>query len=560
MDFLITELVAIFVLAVLVGVLFRFVGLPSIIGQVIVGLGVGMSGLIRGQTMELMQLLASLGITLLLFLVGLEMNWSEIKKVGKKVGLFFLGQTALLGVIFYILTFYLLGTTPLVSLMLSVALSFSSTIVVVKVLSEKRDLSSLVGRLSLGVLLLQDLLAIILLVILPNLSKQLDGAGVLDLILRLLVFVFTINVVGHFLVSGIARSVIKTGDDLILLSLSWFMAAIYLATKVFGLSAEIGSFLAGLSLSTSWGHFQIVNKVKTLRDVFLTLFFVLLGLQVGSGRVDWTLVTLLTMAVLLIKFLVSFLWSRVLGLSGRISFLVSLNMTQISEFSLVVMALGLSAHLWNEDLVRVVTVVGLLTMTISSVLITINGPIFRWVSQYLPFLLKIGKEEKIARTALKDHVILFGCDRTGRGIMSYLEKRKEKYLVVDFNPDVVNKLKGRGVNIIFADASDPDIFELTNMKESKMVISTIKDAEDSLALLVEARSRGIKIPMIVDAETAQEAKTLYNAGATYVLFPHFVGGWHMNQLLLKHKTDKDTFKKYKMKQDEALKAIYEGEY
>ncbi len=559
MDLLLTNLMGVFVLAVITGVIFKFIGLPSIIGQVLVGLGVGVSGIINGDTVEVMHLMGNIGITLLLFLVGLEMNWREIKKVGQKVFLLFLGQTTIFSLVFYLLAHYLLGLNPLSAFMVAVGLSFSSTIVVVKVLSEKKDLESFSGKLSLGILLLQDILAIVLLVFLPTIGNGLDFQAFGLLIIRLIVLVVLVNIVGHYLVSKLLQSVIKSGDDLIMFSLAWFMMVVYLATKGFGLSAEVGAFLAGLSLSTSWGHFQITNKVKTLRDVFLTIFFVLLGLQVGSGWVNWYYVLVLSFLVIMGKFIVSFAWAKLIGLKNRIAFLVSLNMTQVSEFSLVVMSMGLAMNLWSNDLVKVITIVGLISMSFSSVLISMGSDMYKRLVKQFPDIFKkdLINTKKID---LVNHVVLFGVDRTGRGIMDYLNKIGEKYIVIDFNPDVIKKLKSRGVEAIFADAADPDIFDITNMSQAKMVISTIKDLDDSLSLLDEVTRRGLKIPVIVDAETAQEAKRLYDAGASYVLFPHFVSGWHMNQLLLKHKKDKDTFKKYKIKQDESLKAIYEGEY
>jgi Kef-type K+ transport system membrane component KefB len=560
MDLLLTNLMGVFVLAVVTGIIFKFIGLPSIIGQVVVGLGIGISGIINADTVSVMHILGSFGITLLLFLVGLEMNWQEIQKVGKTVFFLFFGQTVMFGAIFYLISYYLLHLTTLSSVMVAIGLSFSSTIVVVKVLSEKKDLDSFSGKLSLGILLLQDILAIMVLVFLPSIGRSFDLMGLLILVVKLLVMVLLVNVVGHVLISKILKAVVKSGEDLILFSLAWFMVVVFLATKGLGLTAEIGAFLAGLSLSTSWGHFQINNKIKSFRDVFLTIFFVLLGLQIGPGNINWLDILVLCLLVVIVKFVLSFMWSRLIGLNKRISFLVSLNMTQVSEFSLVVMSIGLGMNLWDSELVKVITIVGLITMSLSSVLINLNSVIYKRLLILFPNFFKQDKQISSVGANLKNHIVLFGADRTGRGIVNYLLKRKEKFIVVDFNPEVVNKLMNRGVEAIFADAADPDIFDMVNMSEAKMIISTIKDVEDSLALLDEAKKRKISIPIIVDAEGPGESKRLYDAGASYVLFPHFVSGWHINQLLIKHKTDKNTFKKYRSKQDESLKSIYEGEY
>lgn len=559
MDLLLTNLMLVFVLAVVIGVIFKYIGLPSIIGQVIVGLGIGMSGLLNAESIEMMHVLGSVGITLLLFLVGLEMNWREIKKVGSKVLFIFLSQSLTLFLIFIALAVFLLKLDFLSAFMLSVSLSLSSTIVVVKVLSEKKDLSSFTGKLSLGILLLQDILAIVLLVFLPSLGRSINFQDLGFLLIKLVSIVLIVNVIGHTIITKILQLVIKSGEDLILFSLAWFMVVVFMSVKFFGLSSEVGAFLAGLSLSTSWGHFQIINKVKTLRDIFLTLFFVLLGLQIGDGNLNWTLVGVLFVLIVLSKFFVTYFWSKIFGLTNRVSFLISLNMTQLSEFSLVVMGIGLTLGYWNNDLVKIITVVGLLSMSFSSVAINIGNDIYKVFVKRFSWLYDT-KDVKNEATSLHKHIVLIGGDRTGKGIMDHLIRRREKILVVDFNPDVVRKINNRGVEAIFADAADPDIFELANLKEAKMIISTVKDVNDSLTLLEEVKKRGLVIPVIVDAENIDEAKLLYKAGATYVLFPHFVSGWHMNQLLIKHKTDKNTFKKYKEKQDKLLRAIYGSEY
>ena len=144
--------------------------------------------------------------------------------------------------------------------------------------------------------------------------------------------------------------------------------------------------------------------------------------------------------------------------------------------------------------------------------------------------------------------------------MSFLSKNGETVLVVDFNPEIVQKIKKRGGLAIFADVSDPDVIDLCNMAAAKMVISTVKDIDDSLAVLTELKTRGIEVPVIVDAESAPQAAELYKAGASYVIFPHFVSGLHLGQLMKKFEHDTETLSRYRTKQNEALKEIYDGEF
>ncbi|KKT71480.1 MAG: Transporter, CPA2 family [Candidatus Collierbacteria bacterium GW2011_GWB1_44_6] len=433
------------------------------------------------------------------------------------------------------------------SAMLSIALTFSSTIVVVKSLSEGKDLSSFVGRLSLGILLLQDLLAIVLLALIPGFKDGLSVSSLEILVAKILLILFVVNLVGHYVISWLMKYFVKSTEDLVLFSLVWFFLSVYFSTNVLKLTPEIGGILAGISLSSSWGHFQIVSKVKTLRDIFLTIFFVLLGLEVGVEPVNWLLVLYIVAMILLVKFLISGFAALFSGLKRRVAFAVGLNMTQISEFSLIVLTIGLSASLWGNS------------MVLSTILISNSSKLYKSFSRKFPKLFSNERREGKAVT-MSGHIILLGGDRTGRSILSFLKKNRELVLIVDFNPEIIKHLKVKGEEAIFADASDPDVIELTNMVEAKMVISTVKDIHDSLALLTEMRLKGIKVPAIVDAESASQAAELYEAGASYVIFPHFVSGLHLGQLMKKFEKDSETLNHYRLRQNETLKEIYEGEF
>ena len=559
MDIFIVELMVVFVAAVVLGMVFRFFKLPSLVGQVVAGFIIGATGIIGHQSVDALKIFSTLGVTLLLFLIGLEMNWQEVKHSAKTVFKLFIIQTILLSVIFWAFSFFILRLNMISSAMLSIALTFSSTIVVVKSLSEGKDLSSFVGRLSLGILLLQDLLAIVLLALIPGFKDGLSVSSLEILVAKILLILFVVNLVGHYVISWLMKYFVKSTEDLVLFSLVWFFLSVYFSTNVLKLTPEIGGILAGISLSSSWGHFQIVSKVKTLRDIFLTIFFVLLGLEVGVEPVNWLLVLYIVAMILSVKFLVSGFAALFGGLKRRVAFAVGLNMTQISEFSLIVLTIGLSASLWGKDLVSAVTVSGLISMVLSTILISNSSKLYKSFSRKFPKLFSNERRDGKA-VSMSGHIILLGGDRTGRSILSFLKKNRELVLIVDFNPEIIKRLKVKGEEAIFADASDPDVIELTNMVEAKMVISTVKDIHDSLALLTEMRLKGIKVPAIVDAESASQAAELYEAGAAYVIFPHFVSGLHLGQLMRKFEKDSDTLNHYRLRQNETLKEIYEGEF
>lgn len=552
------DLMVVFSLAVILGILFRLVSLPSLVGQVLAGFLAGMFGVVNGSNLEQLRFLGSIGVTLLLFLVGLEMNFHEVKKTGKSVIKMFFLQTGMLGVIFFGFSFWALRLSLTPAILLAVAMTFSSTIVVVKMLSESKDLSSYSGKISLGVLLLQDLLAIFLLVMMPGFKEGFEILSLGRLILKLGILLLVINILGQFLIINVQR-LIKTTEDLVLLSLVWFFISVFFSVKILNLTPEIGGILAGVSLSKSWGHFQIVSKVRTLRDIFLTLFFVLLGLEIGVGKIDWLLVLQFFVLATVVKFAVTEFSAYLSKLPGKAAFSVSINMTQISEFGLIVLAFGLTAGFWENSLVTALTLAGLISMVMSTVLMHRSAILFKFLVNKYPKLLRFGARESV-EAGLTGHIVLLGGDRTGRSILTSLRRNGEKVLTVDFNPEVVSGLKRKGEVAVFGDVSDPEIIEVANMDKAKMIISTVKDINDSLALLAELKQKGIAVPTIVDAESAAQAGELYDAGASYVIFPHFVSGMHLGQVMKKFESDTDILKKYRDKQKETLKEIYEGEF
>lgn len=560
MDMFIVELVAVFSIAVLVGIVFRYFGLPSIIGHVLSGFIIGFSGLVSAPSVEVLRILGVLGVTLLLFLVGLEMDWKQIHKVGREAVLLFLGITLILIVVYVIFGVFAIGFSSTAAILFAVSMTLSSTIVVVKVLSEKKELGSYSGRLSLGILLLQDILAIGLLVFLPSIGSTVSAYGFGLLVVRLVLLVLAVNVFGHYIISQLMKIVIKTAEDLVLFSLAWFALVVYGTVEFFGLSPEVGGLLAGVSLSTSWGHFQVVSKIRVLRDVFLTLFFVLLGFQVGLGGVDWTLVMVLVPMIIIVKFVVSHTVSRLVGLSGRNAMLIGLNMTQLSEFSLVILSAGLASGLWGESIVKALTLAALFSMALSTIIIGRSEVFSIKIAKLSKLYFRFHGKNRQINVKHRNHVVLMGGDRTGKSILSFLHKSGEKIVVVDFNPQVVADLKKKGECVIFADATDPDVLELTNMAEAKLIILTIKNVNDSLSLISELRSRKIEVPVIADAEGLSQAKELYKAGVNYVIFPHFVSGWHIGQMIKKFGKYSDTLLRYRKRQDSVLKSTYDGEY
>lgn len=554
MDSVFLNFSLVFGLAVLAGLLLRFLHQPVFLGYVLVGLlsSLFFSGKIDQQTFSL---LSSSGVMLLLFLVGLEMNIYEVKKLGPRVLAVSFGQLILTFILF-LFVFFGFGLSSTFSSILAIGITFSSTIIVVKLLSEKHDLESLYGKVSVGILLIQDMAAIVLLLFISDRG----GGSSLGLLLFKIFLLVGLSVFASLrIMPKLLHRLSGSADELILFSLAWcFLFASFVSSKYIGLSIEVGGFLAGLALSGSFEHHHIVNKIKPIRDFFLTIFFVVLGLSIDLSETALLPVIYLSAAILLVKPFVVWVVMRLLGYKQRVAFTTGLFIGQVSEFSFIFVSLANNLGYLTGSQLALVSTSGIITMVVSAYLIVNNEPVYRFVRPMLDRILpdRPSNVQQEKGEEFSGHVVLFGCHRMGGSILSHLENRGEKVLVVDFDPEVVAELTRQGKSVIYADVADVDSYDQFKLDKAKLIISTVKDVEDSLELLQEAKKRKISAPIVVDAESGEEAHVLYKAGAAYVVYPHFVGGLHIGDLIKRGLVKKEDFYYYKKAQQEAMKGVF----
>lgn len=535
------ELTLVLALATGFGMLARWLKQPTILGYIATGLIVGPLGFLKLNSPESLDTMAELGITFLLFLVGMEMRFKDLKHVGKAALFTGIGQIVFTSVIGYALA-RLLGYGGLTAFYVAVALTFSSTIIVVKLLSEKRELESLHGKIVIGFLLVQDFVALLFLILLTSLT----GAGDVTLatlpygaigfaFLKGAALLGVSLAVGRWIMPPLLRSVGRSQEVLFLVSMAWGMgmAAIAALPQV-GLTIEIGAFLAGIALAGSIERHQISSRIKSLRDFFIVVFFIVLGskMVLSSAAAVTTPAIILSLFVLIGNPIIVLVIMGAMGFRSRTSFMASVTVAQISEFSLILMALGARLGHVSPDAVSLVTVVGIVTIAVSSYLIIYSETIFGWLKKPL----KVFEFRAEARTApaapeRRDHVVLVGCHRMGHNILASLEEMHKEFTVVDFNPDVVERLGKRGIHAVYGDISDPEIAELAGLERARLVISTVPGFEDSRAILEFTRKRNPQARIILTAENEYESLDLYEAGADYVLLPHFIGGLQLARIL-----------------------------
>jgi len=539
MDHLFLEITLVLALATALGIAARALKQPTLLGYIVTGLIVGPLGLMRLDNAEVIDTMAQFGIAFLLFLVGMEMNFAELKHVGRPAVRIAGGQILFTSVVGLMIAL-LLGFAWLPALYIAITLTFSSTIIVVKLLSEKKALESLYGKIVIGILLVQDFIALGVLILLSGMSGAGLDPGRLPITLLATFAKGTILLVsalciGKYVMPRLLHRLAGSQETLFLASLTWGLGVAALASlPQIGLSLEIGAFMAGVALAESVEHYQIMSRVKSLRDFFAVMFFIVLGskMVLGGGAGVWGPTILLSAFVLVGNPIIVMALMAWLGYRPRTAFMAGVTVAQISEFSLIVVTLGHRLGHIDQRVVSIVTAVGLITIVLSSYLVLYSDWLYDRVSPFLEaFWPKAHAERRVGRPPLKGHVVLIGCHRMGHNILHSLLGQKDGFLVVDFNPDVVGRLHRRGINAVYGDITDPDIQELAGLDEARAVISTVPSLHDSVNLIARVKGAGRGAKVIVTAESEFDALTLYEKKADYVVLPHFIGGLQLARIL-----------------------------
>jgi len=532
------EIGFIVVLATILGALSRRFKQPLFLAYIVTGLLVNLFTNPIVPSTQTLSLLSELGIAFLLFIVGLELNPNEIKEMGKPaliIGAGQVGVTTILGVILGLL----LGLPFTAALYLALALGFSSTIIVVKLLSEKGEMGALYGRIGVGVLLFQDLVAVIVLILLTGIGTgSFRFFPFLLTIIKAIAFLFLTWLGSKRFLSGLFKRISNDTELLFIGSIAWCLLLAGVAWAV-GFSLEIGAFLAGLTLATTPFRFQIGAKIKPLRDFFILIFFVVLGLEANFlpfGKILLPAI-ICTVFVLIVKPLVLSLLVSFVGYRKRSAFLTGLYLSQVSEFSLILAALGVSLGQITQSNASLITLTAILTIGVSSYAISQDSKLYKFLRHPLSFLETKGRggvshhEDELD---LADHVILIGCHRMGIEFWQTLKEHNIPFVVLDFDPKVISMLREKNVPSIFGDMGDPEILELLHIERAKMIISTVSNFTDNLELLEMVQKVNPKLKSVLTAQQVSEGIKLYQAGASYVILPHLLGGHVVTDLLNKH--------------------------
>ncbi len=503
---------------------------------------------------EDIRIIAHIGLILLLFMIGLELDLKKLKESGKSLitaGFLQFLLCVAMGLGFFRLLGFTIGQPYEYRIFgvqvlgseydlayLAVCMAMSSTTIVVKLLYEKYELDTLAGRLTLGVLVFQDIWAIVVL----SLQSSLKNPQILGLLRDFcegaLLIVVSL-VLSKYVLGYIFRKIAPLPELVLVASLGWCFFICGLANFL-GLSLEMGALVAGVAISTFPYNLDIIAKIISIRDFFITLFFVALGMAIPNPMANLGMFKVAGAAVLFLiasRFLSVYPVLYFLGNGNRVSLLTSINLSQLSEFALVITVIGVKAGHIVPDIQLIITYVFVITSVVSTYMIKYNQPLQAFVSRGLPY---IGFKDLVSAPADKSEepakeIAILGFFRVASAFLREVEAEedglKDKIVVVDLNPQVLQSLPRHGVKVVYGDISNPETLHHAGIDAAKLVISTIPDeilvGTDNLKLIDRIKKIAPEARIIVTAESPSRALALYNAGADYVYLPNQLAARHL---------------------------------
>lgn len=502
---------------------------PLIIAFIIVGIIAGPSVFDWVSDAEALELFAEIGIAILLFLVGLKLDVNLVRSVGPIALATGLGQIAVTAVVGFGIA-VLFGLDMLAAAIVAVAITFSSTIIVVKLLSDQRELDELHGRVALGLLIVQDVVVIVVMIVLTSLGGDTTnvGAEALRILLSGGGLLLGIAVAMRWVLPWLLDHVASSQELLIVWSVAWAIGIAAL-TDVLGFSIEVGAFLAGFALASTRYREQVHASLSGLRDFLLLFFFIVLGAELDFAAIgaQVPLAIALSVFVLLGTPLIMIGIMSLMGYPARVGFRAGLAIAQISEFSLILIALTRDIGLVDDEIVGLVTLVALITIAGSSYLIPYSD---RFATKLEPLLKRLQRRNPRAAEPTADSpydAIVFGHGRFGSQLIRELVNDGCRVLLVEWDPFAEVRLEDENlqerVDVIYGDAHSPEFPETLPLHDVRFIISTVPDVDTNLVLAVAVRRHGATCPIAVTAHTEKQARSyrdsLINGTVSAVLHP-----------------------------------------
>ena len=529
---ILTSIVIIFGLSICVLFACYRLRIPTIVGFLLTGILCGPSGLRLVQASKDVELLAQIGVVLLLFSIGIEFSLKQLLSIKKAVLIGGTLQVVLtVGAVSVIAIQF--GRSLPEAVFLGFLLSLSSTAIVLKRLQEKAEVESPHGKISLGILIYQDLIAVPMMLLVPFLSGAMRHPGVsigmLGLKLGLIVLVLVLGI--KWVVPGVLFQAAKTRSrEIFLLTIIVICFSVAWLTSTLGLSLALGAFLAGLIISESEFSSQALGSILPFRDVFTSIFFISIGMlfDLHFFLLHPLLIAFVSVGVLVIKSMVAGAASSFLGFPIRTMVQVGLALSQIGEFSFILMQSGLDFHLIDKNTYNLFLGVSIITMALTPFIMGGGNFLTNFLLQLpLPARLKSGLKEQsnpvlsVAAQSLRDHLVIIGYGINGRNVARAAKVAGIPYCILEMNPDTVRKEKSRGEPIYYGDAINEEVLLHVDVHRARVLVVAIPDPVATRRVIEASRKLGPLVHIIARTRFFQEMAPLYALGASEVIPEEF---------------------------------------
>lgn len=521
------QMAAILALAAAGGALAIFLRQPLIVAFIAVGILLGPSGFSVVVQSNEIELFARLGIALLLFVVGLKLDVHIIRTVGPVALLTGLGQVVFTSVVGYLIALAF-GMEHVTAIYVAVALTFSSTIIIVKLLSDKREVDSLHGRIAVGFLIVQDIVVVLVMIGLTAVGQAGEGVNLgteaLLIIAKGALMLLAVVLLTKYVLPVLLHRLARSPELLMLCAIAWAIAGGSIGDAL-GFSKEVGAFLAGVSIASTSYRELIAARLVSLRDFLLLFFFIELGANLDMNTLgnQTGLAIIFSLFVLIGNPLIVMLIMGYMGYRKRTGFLAGLTVAQISEFSLILAALGFSLGHVDQSTVGLITLVGLITISASTYMILYSHQLYARLEPYLGwFERQVAHREADTNADSNERfdVLVFGLGRFGSTLAGILRERGSRLLAIDFDPVAVQRHKREGYRAQYGDVEDPEFITALPLEKSAWVVSTLRDRTLNRALVQVLRQQGYRGKLAVSCSTGQDAEAFQRDGVDLVLVPY----------------------------------------
>jgi Kef-type K+ transport system membrane component KefB/Trk K+ transport system NAD-binding subunit len=557
MDNIFYGLSAIIAIATAVALFMRSVGQPLLVGHIITGIIVGPVALGIMDNADTLSVFGSMGITLLLFIIGLGLKPTVIKEVGKAsfvvaiseiIAATFLGWALLQA----------LGLSSREAFFVGFGLGINSTIVALKLLGDKKELGRLYGKITIGSSLVEDMIAAIALLFVASAQKgevfsmgPLAGLALKGTIVGIAMYFVTKEVLPR-----IQKLIAGDQELLFLTAIAIGLGSAALFDKI-GLSMEVGALAAGVMLATKPYAQEIAARLRPLRDFFVIVFFIALGTELTFsqfGHLFWPFI-FGTLIVVVAKPFVIMSCLGFLGYTKRTSFMTAATLSQVSEFSIIFVILGNQKGLISHDIVSLLTFIALASIAISTYLVTYSEKVY---ALFEPHLNLFERKKIEGETLPSEHneLVLFGYQRGGHEFINLFKRMKKRYVVIDYDPEIIDIIEQRKINYLYGDATDVELLEEAGVDHARLVVSTIPDFQVNIFLLKYLHEKNPRAIAIMHTDDPNEAAKLYEAGASYVILPHYIGSEKVSEFIKKSGLKKSVFRKHRIRHLSYLEKNY----